>query len=90
MGNHVIIDHGHGVYACLGHLQQGSVVVQEGQEVIMGQVFGALGNSGFSSGPHLHFQFMDSSDLCRASPLPIELEVEGQTFAPQAGDIIGL
>lgn len=87
-GNHVIIDHGDGVYSCLAHLRQDSITVREQQVVEAGQMIGALGNSGFSSGPHLHLHFMDSLDLLTASPLPIALRVEGRTYAPQAGDII--
>jgi hypothetical protein len=87
-GNHVIIDHGEGVYSCLAHLRQDSITVREHQVVEAGQVIGALGNSGFSSGPHLHLHFMDSSDLLTASPLPIALQAEGRVYAPQAGDII--
>lgn len=87
-GNHVIIDHGDGICSCLAHLQHGSITVHEGQVVAADQVLGALGNSGFSSGPHLHLQFMDGPDALSASPLPIVLEVEGRSCAPQAGDII--
>ncbi|GIK71736.1 MAG: hypothetical protein BroJett021_07240 [Chloroflexota bacterium] len=87
-GNHVIIDHGDGVYSCLAHLKQGSIMVREGQAVEAGEVIGALGNSGFSAGPHLHLHFMDGPNLLTASPLPIALTVEGRTYAPQAGEIM--
>jgi len=87
-GNHVIIDHGEAVYSCLAHLRQASIRVGEQQVVQAGQMIGALGNSGFSSGPHLHLHFMDSLDLLTASPLPIRLHAEGRDYAPQAGEII--
>lgn len=87
-GNHVVIDHGDGIYSCLAHLMQGSIVVREGQAVAAGQAIGALGNSGFSAGPHLHLHFMDGPDLLTASPLPVKLNVEGRTYAPQAGEIV--
>lgn len=87
-GNYVTIDHGDGVYSCLAHLQQHSITVREQQTVEAGQVIGALGNSGFSAGPHLHLHFMDGPDLLTASPLPIALRAEGQIYAPQAGEII--
>ena len=87
-GNYVITDHGHGVWSCLAHLRNGSVKVKVGDEIIVGQIIGELGNSGFSSGPHLHIHFMDGPDLLTASPLPVELDIEGQTYAPQSGEIV--
>lgn len=52
-GNYVIIDHGNGLSTLYGHMQ--SVSVSVGQSVSQGQVIGALGTSGSSTGPHLHF-----------------------------------
>ena len=62
--------------------------MKPGDEITAGQIIGELGNSGFSSGPHLHLHFMDGPDLLTASPLPIELDLEGETYAPQAGEIV--
>lgn len=87
LGNHVIIDHGNGVWSLLAHLKNGSVQVKEGQEVKASGKLGELGSSGFGSGPHLHLQFMNGPDLLTASPLPVELDLEGGTYAPQAGEI---
>lgn len=87
-GNYVMIDHGDGIFSCLAHLKQNSIAVHEEQAVVASQVIGALGNSGFSSGPHLHLHFMDGPNLLTASPLPVALRVEGRTYAPQAGEII--
>jgi hypothetical protein len=43
-------------YVFLAHMKKGSVVVHEGQWVQQGQALGCVGNSGFSSEPHLHIQ----------------------------------
>jgi hypothetical protein len=43
-------------YVFLAHLKKGSVVVKEGDRVTYGQPLGCVGNSGFSSEPHLHIQ----------------------------------
>jgi Membrane proteins related to metalloendopeptidases len=43
-------------YIFLAHMKKGSVVVHEGQWVVQGQALGCVGNSGFSSEPHLHIQ----------------------------------
>ena len=41
--------------AVYAHLQPGGVLVRTGQRVRRGQPIGLSGNTGFSSGPHLHF-----------------------------------
>lgn len=53
-GNVIIIDHGGGVQSLYGHLQGLSVKV--GYPVIAGTRIGSCGNTGKSSGPHLHFE----------------------------------
>ncbi len=87
LGNYVILDHGNGVWSLLAHFKKGSVRVKKGQEVKTLDQLGEMGNSGFSSGPHVHFQFMNGPDFLTASPLPIELDLEGGRYAPQAGEI---
>ena len=59
-GNHIVLDIGGGRYAVLGHLQQGSARVGEGERVRPGQRIAAVGDSGDSLVPHLHFQVQDS------------------------------
>ena len=54
-GNGVVIDHGFGEYTSLWHMIPGSVRVKVGDEVVVGQHLGNVGNSGHSSGPHIHF-----------------------------------
>lgn len=70
-GNHIIIDHGNGEYAFYAHIREGHVLVKPGDKVKQGQVIGRVGNTGNSSGPHLHFQLMDSADMLKANGLPI-------------------
>jgi murein DD-endopeptidase MepM/ murein hydrolase activator NlpD len=53
-GNATIINHGWGVYS--GYWHQSEILVQEGQMVEPGQVIGIVGNTGRSSGAHLHWE----------------------------------
>ncbi len=53
-GLFIIIKHKYGFYTRYAHLQR--VVVQKGQYVRRGQVIGYMGNSGLSTGPHLHYE----------------------------------
>jgi Peptidase family M23 len=53
-GNLAIIDHGVGVFSAYAHLQ--SFAVQAGQNVRKGDLIGYMGQSGYVTGPHLHWE----------------------------------
>jgi len=63
LGNYVVIDHGHGVFSAYAHLKQASAQVRAGDPVRRGQAIAAVGNSGSSNFPHLHFQLMNAPDM---------------------------
>lgn len=60
-GNYVIIKHKHGFYTRYAHLQR--FAVQKGQRVQQGQTIGFIGNTGLSTGPHLHYEVHIGSDV---------------------------
>ncbi len=54
VANYIIIDHGNGMQTAYWHLK--SVEVYVGQRVSRGQRIGGVGSTGYSTGPHLHFE----------------------------------
>lgn len=60
-GNYVSLALGDGRYAVYEHLRPGSLKVRAGERVRRGQVIGALGFTGDSTGPHLHFHVADAA-----------------------------
>jgi len=55
-GNEIVIDHGNGIRTKYAHLSE--VYVVAGEEVRQGEVIGAVGMTGKSTGPHLHYEVM--------------------------------
>lgn len=53
-GNYIIIDHGYGYKTLYGHLEKINVKLNE--SVKRGQIIGYVGNTGLSTGPHLHYE----------------------------------
>ncbi len=80
-GNLVVIDHGNGEFSMIAHLQKGSVRVKPGDTVRQGQVVGLMGNSGDTSGPHVHYQLQSGPDWERSDALPSNF-TNVQTLAP--------
>ena len=80
--NHVRILHQDGTMAVYAHLDLASVVVRAGARVKAGQRIARSGNTGFSSGPHLHFVVQQNVGLNLVS-IPFQFQAEdGSTFTP--------
>lgn len=84
-GNYVMLDIGNNRYACYAHCIPGSIKVQPGDKVRKGDVIANLGNSGNSTGPHLHFQICDAPDFFWSRGIPFVIEAYtkiGEAFGP--------
>lgn len=62
-GNYVKIKHSNGMYTFYAHMRYGSVAVKVGDRVTKGQVLGAMGNTGYSFGAHLHFEVRNANNV---------------------------
>ena len=77
-GNHVILECG-AVWVLLGHLQQGSVEVEAGWLVEVGQQLGRVGNSGNSGEPHLHIHAQrPGTDVAPLGGEPVPIRLNGR------------
>lgn len=71
-GNFVTIEHNDATFATYYHLKKFGAYVKEGESVNRGDIIGYSGNTGYSSGPHLHFQVYKTVDAKSAVSLPIK------------------
>ncbi|MDZ7682963.1 MAG: M23 family metallopeptidase [Fodinibius sp.] len=80
-GNLIMVCHSDGTVAIYAHLKYEGSIVNVGEHVFAGQVIGFSGNTGFTTGPHLHFVLMvgDRSVPLKFRNLPEEL-VEGREY----------
>ncbi len=60
-GNYIIIRHKHGMYTRFAHMS--ATRVKKGEYVNQGQVIGYIGNTGVTTGPHLHYEVHIGSDV---------------------------
>jgi murein DD-endopeptidase MepM/ murein hydrolase activator NlpD len=79
-GNHVLLDHSDGYETFYAHLQSASVTV--GEAVKEQQQIGTIGNTGQSTGPHLHFEIR--KDGVPLDPFEVVAEEVGGTRQPLA------
>ena len=92
VGNHVVIRHGD-EYSLYGHLKPGSVRVKAEDAVTRGQQIAAVGSSGSSTEPHLHFHVCDGPDVMACAGIPANSTTSRSTARctarqPQSGDMV--
>lgn len=95
-GNYVVIDHGNGEFSHIGHLKPGTLAVQVGQRVRMGDIVGEAGASGSSLFPHVHYELARGIDF-NSEGLPSTFvnldrltgnDRERMRISPDSGDLI--
>ncbi|WP_306353723.1 M23 family metallopeptidase [Flavobacterium sp. '19STA2R22 D10 B1'] len=72
LGNYIVIDHLNGEYSFMLHFKKNSIIVALGDHVIRGQKVGQAGNSGNSTGPHLHYHLQTTTALSTGVGLPVQ------------------
>ena len=78
-----------GPFVLLAHLQRGSVQVQPGQPVSVGDPVARCGNSGNSTEPHLHLQVSDSTAWTSAKGLPFTFRRgDGSVWLPANSEVV--
>lgn len=88
--NYVLIEHDDGTFAAYYHMPFGGVWVNVGDHVKRGDVLGTVGQTGYSTGPHLHFHVQVSPT--NGKTLPTCFEIAGSSdlshcVVPQKGDV---
>ena len=86
--NFVRILHDDGTYAVYAHLHWNSIRVRPGERVKAGQYIADSGNTGFSSGPHLHFAVQRNAGM-RVEAVPVEFRgSSADTVIPATGNVL--
>ena len=84
----VRILHDDGTYAIYAHLNTNTIRVKPGDRVERGQYIADSGNTGYSSGPHLHFAVVRNVGL-RVESVPVTfLGANSVTVIPASGNLL--
>ncbi|MGK0386431.1 MAG: hypothetical protein ACI849_001047 [Patiriisocius sp.] len=71
-GNYIMIDHLNGEYSMMAHFKKGTIIVSVGDTVAKGQEVGKAGNSGNSTGPHVHYHIQNTPNYLDGIGLPAQ------------------
>ena len=70
-GNYIVVDHNNGYYTLYAHMNKFMDGVNIGSTVARGQQIGYVGSTGYSTGPHIHFEVWKDCKYCRINPWSI-------------------
>lgn len=88
LANLVRILHDDGTFAVYAHLNRNTIRVTPGDRVVAGQYIADSGNTGFSSGPHLHFAVLRNFGM-NVESLPVSFRAAaGETVEPTMGAML--
>lgn len=82
--NSIYILHDDGTFGVYAHLRRGSALVRPGQHVPMGQIIAQSGNTGYTTGPHLHFAVLRNAGM-KWQSVPFELASPYGAIKPVQG-----
>jgi murein DD-endopeptidase MepM/ murein hydrolase activator NlpD len=82
-GNYIRIRHANGYQTAYAHMSRFGAGVAQGARVTQGQVIGAIGSTGLSTGPHLHFEVLVNTQPVdpMSIPVPKERKLAGKAMA---------
>lgn len=81
MGSYIVLDHGSGLVTVYAHL--GRVDVSEGEQVEKGEIIGMTGETGYSTGIHLHFEIRENGEISPVMDSLTDSAAYDQTAAPE-------
>lgn len=88
-GNWIVVDHkidGEEHSTVYGHMSADNVLVSAGDTVKAGDHIAGIGSEGYSTGPHLHFEFYDGLKLAGGTPVDPQPMLEGMQADGGSGD----
>jgi murein DD-endopeptidase MepM/ murein hydrolase activator NlpD len=85
--NSLYIMHDDGTFGVYAHLRKGSALVRPGQRVQSGQIIAQSGNTGYSTGPHLHFAVLRNAGL-RWQSIPFVFATPNGAVKPTQGLVL--
>lgn len=89
-GNEITVEMENGHYAHYCHLKPNSMNVHVGDLVQPGQVLASIGNSGNSTGPHLHFHISDNQSTLGSEGVPFIISSFGLQITPELVEEVGI
>jgi murein DD-endopeptidase MepM/ murein hydrolase activator NlpD len=86
-GNYLRINHGNGYSTAYGHLSRLAPGIHKGSRVHQGQIVAYSGNTGLTTGPHLHYEILVNGD--QVNPARVKVATGRRLTGRQLRDFLG-